>query len=110
MSAGKLSAQTGHAFEAAMTRTAVSDPHRHNLYRDSNGGSKVALEAKNSNALLRAYNQALSENLPCHLVVDQGHVIPDSRFDGSPIITALSIGPVNKAESKHITKKFNCIK
>lgn len=110
MSAGKLSAQTGHAYESAMTQSAITHPERHANYRDSDGGSKVSLEAKNANALIRAFNQARLDGLPCQIFVDQGHIIPDTRFNGEPIVTALSIGPVTKSESKHITRKFNCIK
>ena len=110
MTAGKLSAQTGHAFEASMTQSAISHPLRYQSYRDSVGGSKVSLEGKNSRALLRAYDLARAANLPCTVVVDRDHVIPETVFDGKPIITAISIGPVTKSESRYITKKFNCIK
>ncbi|CAH7386277.1 Peptidyl-tRNA hydrolase, archaeal type [Vibrio chagasii] len=109
MPAGKLSAQAGHAYEQSMVSAMRSFPNLANSYIDNAGGSKVSLFAKNSNALVKAYNQAMSLGVPCSIVVDQGHILPPF-FNGEPIITALGIGPIAKSQVASITKRFNCIK
>lgn len=110
MSAGKLSAQAGHAYDDSIRKAQETHPESCERYRDGiSGGSKVTLEAKNVNALIKAYNQARLDGLPCAIIVDQNHVMPPN-FTGDPIITALGIGPVTKAESSHILKKFRCVK
>jgi len=109
MPAGKLSAQTGHAYGDARDDAERIDPERAQRYRDpGTGGSKVSLKAKNANQLVRAYREALEAGLPCALIVDQHHVMPP-HFTGDPIITAVGIGPCTQAEVRHITKRFNCL-
>ena len=109
MPAGKLSAQTGHAYGDALADAERIDPERARGYRDpGTGGSKVSLKAKNANQLVRAYREALEAGLPCALIVDQHHVMPP-HFTGEPIITAVGIGPCTQAEAKAITKRFNCL-
>jgi PTH2 family peptidyl-tRNA hydrolase len=110
MPSGKLSAQAGHAYTDALEAAQLTHPDRCKRYRSGiEGGSKVTLEAKNANHLVRAYNEARALGLPCQIVVDQNHVMLP-HFDGNPVITALGIGPVCKSEVKHITKKFRCVK
>jgi peptidyl-tRNA hydrolase len=73
-----------------------------------NAGSKVVLSAKNENQLLKAYNLLKGEGVPCSVVVDSEHVLPPF-FDGSPVVTALGVGPCEKGQVSHILKKFQCI-
>ena len=109
MPAGKLAAQAGHAFDDTLHLAHEINPELRSRYRTRDlGGSKVVLKSRNLNQLITAYNQIKSLNIPVSLVVDQDHVMPP-HFDGSPIITALGIGPCTKDEIKHITKKFNCV-
>ncbi len=109
MPAGKLSAQTGHAYGDALEAARELNPELVKRYRNPEfGGSKVTLKAKNENQLIQAYNQALEAGIPCAIVVDRDHILPP-HFDGSPIITALGIGPCTKEQVRHITKKFQCI-
>ncbi|MCY9861431.1 hypothetical protein OTK49_02720 [Vibrio coralliirubri] len=109
MSAGKLSAQSGHAYDDSIRNAQDTHPELCTEYRDGiNGGSKVTLEAKSVNALIKAYNQARLEGLPCSIVVDQNHIMLP-HFTGEPIITAVGIGPVTKSQSKFL-KKFRCVK
>lgn len=110
MGAGKLSAQSGHAFGDAISAAQITHPELASRYRDGvSGGSKVTLEAKNVRALLKAFNQARSLGIPCSIVVDQNHIHPP-HFSGEPVITAIGIGPVTKSDSKEILKKFRCVK
>lgn len=71
-------------------------------------GTNVVLKSKNLNQLERAYREAKAAGIPCVLIEDEGHVMPPF-FDGSPIITALGIGPATREQVQHITKKFNLL-
>jgi PTH2 family peptidyl-tRNA hydrolase len=106
MTPGKLSAQTGHAYTGTLETCRKIDPGR---IDDYNNGTKVALGAKNLDALLRAYDACITEGIPCELITDAHHIMLP-HFDGSPIITALGIGPVTRSEGHHITKRFQIIK
>jgi len=109
MPVGKLSAQAGHAYTDALMAAIETHPEKVSKYRNrQSGGSKVTLKAKNEDHLIKAYNQAIALGLPCALIVDQDHIFPP-HFDGSPIITALGIGPCTKEEIRSITKKFQCV-
>lgn len=109
MPAGKLAAQAGHAYTDALCAALDQDPERFHNYRiDGTGGSKVTLKAKNESKLIKAYNQCLELGIPCAIIVDREHVLPP-HFDGSPIITALGIGPCTQEEVREITKRFNCV-
>ncbi len=109
MPAGKLSAQAGHAYTDCLFEAYRTNPDLVSIYRNpSTGGSKVTLKAKNLNKLLAAYNEAIQSGIPCAAIVDQAHILPP-HFDGSPIITAIGLGPCTKAQCEHITRKFNCV-
>lgn len=109
MPSGKLAAQAGHAFGDAFEIARAMSPQNVERYRNAdNGGSKVVLSAKNQNQLIKAYNQLRREGIPCAMIVDQEHILPP-HFDGSPVITALGVGPCAKKDIRHITKKFQCV-
>ena len=109
MPVGKLSAQAGHAFEGSYSNAIKFHESKASKYRVNGiGGSKVTLKAKNENQLLRAYNEALEAGLPCIAIVDQEHILPP-HFDGSPVFTAVGIGPCTKEEAKKITKRYQCV-
>ncbi len=109
MPIGKLAAQAGHAYTDTLYQAHDTDPKRYHAYRiDGTGGSKVTLKAKNESKLIQAYNDCIALGLPCAIIVDREHILPP-HFDGSPIITALGIGPCTKDEVKQVTKKFNCL-
>jgi PTH2 family peptidyl-tRNA hydrolase len=109
---GKLGAQVGHAFGDSFRQLELKDPETAAAYRDresGKGGSKVILEAKNAQHLINALNKARKLGLPCALIVDQHHIMLP-HFTGRPIITAIGIGPCTKAQSREVTKKFQCVK
>lgn len=105
MPSGKLAAQAGHAYTDALCHALDTDPDRFWSYRRGTGGSKVTLLVKNEHALRRAYAEAIAAGLPATLITDSGHVLLP-HFDGSPVVTALGIGPCRRGECQHITKKF----
>lgn len=74
----------------------------------AHGGSKVVLRSKNQNQLISAYLKAMELGIPCALVADRHHVLPP-HFDGSPVLTALGIGPCTRDQARQITKKFQCV-
>lgn len=108
MTPGKTASQAGHAFKL-LTKQIIED--HSGLARDyfADGfGTNVCLKSKNLNHLNRAYHEAMDAGIPCALIEDSGHIMPP-HFDGSPIITALGIGPATREQVNHITKRFNCI-
>lgn len=106
MPAGKLAAQAGHAYLNAYLEALKDHPETAAAYQASGLGTKVCLVASNEFRLLIAYEQAQQAGLACSLIIDQHHVLPP-HFDGSPIITALGIGPARRADVRAITKRFS---
>lgn len=109
MPAGKLASQAGHAYLNSYLQALQDRPDDAALYQASGLGTKVCLVASSEFRLLRAHDEALRAGLPCALIVDRHHVLPP-HFDGSPIITALGLGPARKADVRAITKRFNLLK
>ena len=105
MPPGKLAAQAGHAFLDAYLASLCLRPDIAAAYCGPGGRTKVALLAPTLRDLLRAKRDAEDSGLPCALVVDERHVLPPS-FDGSPIVTALGIGPARRSEVRRITSRL----
>jgi PTH2 family peptidyl-tRNA hydrolase len=101
MTAGKAASQAGHAFLDAFLK---APPENTQAYL-ADGGTKVVLSVKDERELCDVYYKARMANLPCAMVIESEHVMPPS-FDGSPIATAVGIGPVAKSEARPITKKL----
>lgn len=99
MTPGKAVSQGGHAFEDSFVKAERSI----SLSYLADGATKIALVAPDLPSIQSLYEQALAANVPCALVVEDGHVMPPV-FDGSPIVTALGIGPVERCKVRHITK------
>lgn len=109
MTPGKLAAQAGHAFLDTFDKARERDPDRAVEYHNGHHGTKVVLAAKHEAQLRLAVELCERENIPCTLIIDSGHVMLP-YFDGSPIVTALGIGPALRHEVEHITKKFQLVK
>lgn len=104
-----MSAQTGHAYGDVLELAGEIAPELKAQYRNrETGGSKVTMTAKNVKHLLRAYHEALAAGIPAVVIVDQNHIFPPS-FNGDPVITAIGIGPCTQAQSRPITKRFQCL-
>ena len=108
MTAGKSASQSGHAFKLLTKNIIEDDPQLARDYFADGMGTNVCLKSKNLRSIQRAYQEAISAGLPCVLITDSGHIMPP-HFDGSPIVTALGIGPCLRDDVHHITKRFNCI-
>ena len=109
MPMGKLAAQAGHAYTDSLCVALETHPTLFYRYRNNdNGGSKVTLYAKNEQQLLDTYEELKRSGIPCAIIVDRNHILPP-HFDGSPIITALGIGPCTKPETQSLLKKYRCV-
>lgn len=108
MPPGKLSAQAGHAYTDALLSCLADDPASFAAFRASGLGSKVTLAARGLDEILRLRDACLDLGLPHALVVDSGHVLPP-HFDGSPIVTALGIGPCRRERLRAMTKRLPCV-
>lgn len=106
MPTGKLAAQAGHAFTDSLVACMEADPLAASRYiARENGGSKVVLSIPDVHRLLLAERACREAGIPCALVTDHGHVLPP-HFDGSPVVTALGIGPVERRKARRILGRF----
>lgn len=105
MSPGKAAAQAGHAFLDAFLSCLELDPGRAAAYADVRPSTKITLAAPGLDVLEHLSDRLRLAGLPSALIVDSGHVeLPD--FDGSPIVTALGVGPLTRAEGRRLLSRF----
>jgi peptidyl-tRNA hydrolase len=97
MTTGKAASQAGHAF---LDSYLTAPPDIIQAYL-ADGGTKVVLRVANERELCDIYYKAKMLKLPCAMVVESEHVMPPV-FDGSPIVTAVGIGPVEKSAAKQL--------
>ncbi len=105
MTPGKAASQAAHA---SLDSFVKSPYYLARAYLDS-GGTKVVLIGKNEAMLRCALAEAERRGIPCALIVESGHIMPPA-FDGTPIVTAIGIGPALRSEVQGITNKFHCMK
>lgn len=105
MPPGKLAAQAGHAFLESFLVSSRLTPELASIYAADPPGTKVTLCARSLQDLEEAYQRALFLKIPCALITDSGHILPP-HFDGSPVITALGLGPATRSEVRTITRRF----
>jgi peptidyl-tRNA hydrolase len=109
MSSGKMASQCSHAARLSLLKFLEKHPERGREFTALNSvGSIVILDAPDLHALQKMAAQAAARRLPWALFVDSGHIMLPS-FDGSPIVTALAIGPASKAEISPITRNLRCV-
>lgn len=106
MSPGKIASQAGHAYLGAAIQADSQLLTEYHQDFPASPGTKVCLQAKNLEAIMRARDLALEAGIPHFLVVDSGC---PNFFEGKPIVTALGLGPARRAEIKHITGKFQLV-
>jgi peptidyl-tRNA hydrolase len=105
MTPGKLAAQAGHAYLDAFNKARDKIPKIAEEYLSDSHGTKVCLLSAGLHDLMQTYEAAMQAGIPCALIVDSGHVMPP-HFDGSPIITALGLGPVTREQIGNLTNKY----
>ena len=107
MPIGKAIAQASHAFLDCYMKALLIRPEIAKLYLEKSHGTKVTLKAKSLYQLLKTHDELVDCGICVVLVTDSNHIcLPD--FNGSPIITALGIGPITREQSGRILKKYNC--
>ena len=106
MTPGKIASQAGHAYLGAFLKCQELNPTVLAEYLKDFPGTKVCLNGKNLDALLRVQSEAQAANIPCSLITDSGCL---NFFNGQPIITAIGLGPANNQQIKHITRRFQLL-
>jgi peptidyl-tRNA hydrolase len=91
MSSGKAAAMASHAILDSFLQ--ADEQSQHSYLND--GGTKVVLAAKDELELHQLERLAHGAGIPFSLVTESHHVHPPD-FDGSPIIVALGLGPVER--------------
>ena len=103
MPSGKMAAQAGHAFLEAYLAASRQQPERAIQYASDPPGTKICLAADDLPELLAVRDYVAALGLPYALITDSGHILPP-HFDGSPIITALGVGPATRKEVGFIAR------
>ncbi|WP_366534040.1 aminoacyl-tRNA hydrolase [Vibrio parahaemolyticus] len=109
MNAGKLCSQIGHAFHYSVRNKEICNSLVDDYENPEIGGSKVCLWANDEIHIHKIHHEIQKLGVPCALVVDSQHVHPPF-FDGSPIVTALGVGPCTKRQVKRVLGKLKLIK
>jgi len=110
MPPGKMASQACHAAKNCAILASQTNPDLLRLYQGPSFlGTQVILRAKNEFALQRAYREALEAGLIASLIIDEHHIMLP-HFDGSPVTTALGIGPCTKEQADFITKRFELVR
>ena len=108
MNSGKAASQAGHAFLDSFLTAPPDIQHRY-CSDDEDNGTKIVLSAGAESDLSDIFFHAKKANFPCAMVVEQNHVMPP-HFDGSPIVTAIGLGPLRRSEAKALTRGFHLLK
>lgn len=99
MSQGKAIAQAGHAYTDTLLLALDDKDPSAAAYAALKPGTKIALTGGDAEALRDLHVRLRAAGLPAALIVDSGHIeLPD--FDGSPTITALGIGPIDRRQAR----------
>jgi peptidyl-tRNA hydrolase, PTH2 family len=105
MTSGKAASQAGHAF---LDSFLTASPDNVKAYLDD-GGTKIVLTVPGERELCDLFHKAKQARLPCAMVIEENHFMPP-HFDGSPIPTAIGIGPLPRSEARRITKGLPLLK
>lgn len=97
MSEGKANAQSGHAYVDALLQSLHHEnpliQARARIYAADRPGTKICLDGGALPHLEALAAELAAAGIPHIQITDRNHVeLPD--FDGSPIVTALGIGPL----------------
>lgn len=102
MPVGKSEPQAGHAYVDALLLSLQSpDDHiraQAEAYARLRPGTKVCLDGGSEMQLDLLEAQLTAAGLPVARIIDSGHICPPD-FDGSPILTALGVGPITRGQA-----------
>lgn len=105
MNHGKAASQAGHAF---LDSFLTAPPDLKDAYI-ADGGTKIVLCVPGEEELCDVFFRAKQAKLPCAMVIEQDHIMPP-HFDGSPLPTAIGIGPILRSQAKSLTKGLPLLK
>lgn len=105
MSDGKAHAQSGHAYTDTLLNALSHGDPRAKAYAALRPGTKVCLDGGSHAEMLRLLDRLAATSLPYVSIIDSGHVEPPD-FDGSPVLTAIGVGPVRRAEAPPFLKRL----
>lgn len=105
MAPGKAIAQAGHAFTDVLLEGIGQDNPLTKDYATLRPGTKVTLGGP-AWRLDDIEHEARMRGFPVVRIVDSGHVHPPD-FDGSPVFTALGLGPLPKSVSFKSLRKLS---
>lgn len=101
MTTGKAASQAGHAF---LDSHSCAPPEARRAYAQD-GGTKVVLTVPDEGSLAGLLHSAKMAGVPCSMVVEQNHVMPP-HFDGSPIPTAVGVGPLLRSQARTLMRRL----
>jgi PTH2 family peptidyl-tRNA hydrolase len=108
MPPGKLASQAGHAFAQTLLAFLAERPEKAERFRAAgSSGTRIVLIAKDEEALRSLMPILRDADIPHALFEDSGHVLPP-HFDGSPVVTALGIGPTTKRALGGALRRLRC--
>jgi peptidyl-tRNA hydrolase len=99
MTSGKAASQAGHAFLDSFLTAPPDNVHAY----IADGGTKIVLTVPGERELCDLFHKAKMAKLPCAMVIEETHIMPP-HFDGSPVVTAIGIGPLPRNQARQITK------
>ncbi|SRR5216684_2937647 len=105
MTSGKAASQAGHAFLDSF----ITAPLENTEAYLADGGTKIVLMVPGERELCDLFHKAKLAKLPCAMVIEQDHIMPP-HFDGSPVPTAIGIGPLSRSEARQLTKGLPLMK
>lgn len=95
MSPGKAIAQAGHAYFAAGLGSL--DTSAGATYARLNPGTKICLDGGSEADMMRLAQKLEAAGIQTFPIIDRDHVEPP-HFDGSPILTAIGVGPIARTD------------
>ncbi len=103
MSQGKCIAQAGHAFVDALINAMDTPDGR--SYASLKPGTKITLDGGSYSAMMQLLHDLAVAGIPHVTIIDSGHIeLPD--FDGSPVMTAIGIGPLPRAAAPRALRRL----
>lgn len=109
MSEGKSNAQAGHAYVDGLIASAFSRDRKFRSsaksYARLRPGTKICLDGGSLRTFQQIIARLQAENIPHALITDRDHIeLP--HFDGSPVVTAIGLGPFRKSEVPRFLRKL----